>query len=415
MSNGFSCMICGGALIIQSSEVAVCENCGMKHSVESLRASMSTSQATTTPAPAPTPASSSTTVMVSSAIAGLVQMAKSSFESGDYSKAASYSENILLKDRTIVEPWYWKIVALLQQNHENNTLVAAGYFADACKAVSDKGRLTELLLESFRKASFYSSTTVPVVSKLLEGDCGVAEAFLFEALKLGKKTVDKRLDDCLSRVKEYRDGHPLYGQLIRDGWNRQAPEMKVRAEVLESIWNKFSEIFPIEKPVLEIIQVIGSFVENGKHYLEYKDWWLTDDKIKRVGEKAAKAMDEKKSRVAAEYWNAHPEERLALEETINRAEEKLEEVKGRLNNLDSAKKLKNLEEELLLARTAYGALGALQFKRKKELVALIENLEYEVLEAKKLLDHDLERINRKIAEIENNIQVLKNKRDFLEA
>lgn len=137
-----TCDICGGRLKMRKGKTAVCESCGMEHSVERVREKIQEVKGT---------------VHVDSAhlIENFLQIAKDAYSTGNYAEAERYCNKVLENDASHVEASVIKGKAIGGQSNLSNFRFreVAICFANAVNSADDdlKESINNDVQEGFRK------------------------------------------------------------------------------------------------------------------------------------------------------------------------------------------------------------------------------------------------------------------------
>lgn len=146
-----TCDICGGRLKIGKGKIAICENCGMEHSVERVREKIQEVKGT---------------VHVDSAhlIENFLSMAQDAFSTENYAEAENYCNKVLENDSLHVEALFLKGKAVGWQSSLSNFRFneAAKCFANAIISIGNddlKKSLNDEIQDEYRKLSTALVTT----------------------------------------------------------------------------------------------------------------------------------------------------------------------------------------------------------------------------------------------------------------
>ncbi len=410
MANGFKCIICGGKLVIQNTKVAVCENCGMEHSVESLRESMGTQN----PAPASTPATSNVNYD------NLFRMAKSAYESKDYKSALDYADQILMKDIKCADAWLWKIGSLVMSVNEYSKEFssAAGYFADACNQIIDSTHKTifiKKITKVFLEKAVLNEQTADTAQALARGNTETATAYVDKALAKATACLIDITKHCMRTTEDYSSRDYRVGDyyvLICETWNTYIGSYRRNMEEIKRIWSLCGQNCRISVSVYNYTKAVDNFITSGYKYLNSGEISKVKDSVSSVMRSVTTFYEKEKAENEAAYWAARPGEKERLDKEIAQTEKELRETEKKLNSLGTAEKIEDIERRISYAKTELAVLSAIRFKRKRELTEYIALLERELKEVTDRHNNEALPLAQKYGSLKYRLEELKSKRNI---
>lgn len=359
-----TCEMCGSTDLIKQDGVFVCQSCGCKYSVEEARKMMIEGTVEVTG-----------TVRVDDSeakkeqIHNYFQMAQSAYDSQDYEGAVGYYDRILEIDANNFEAWRLKTKAAAEGSTIQN------YKEKIPSAIIAAKRAVELAPDINKyeiSANLYSEIKSQIQSVFKKAkptlhNISLEEAFdfvhnimvqwqsaLLDIPCLGKSLMESEINDC-----EKLESDSATANLFRG------------ASMLKNKNNRYYAT--IRTALSEKIKMEGAREE------EFKA-------------NAKAAADSKR----AAYWNAHADEKMALDQRKAEAEAKKVALEAELEALPELARKKEINEKIATLRSEQERLGLFKMKEKKALQAKIDEMKTSLLTIEKSLAEKTSPIQEKI-------------------
>ena len=411
MAQELTCFVCGGKLVIRSKEGAVCSNCSMEYSLEALRESMNGGAG----------APSAPVSVGGKKVDDMKYMAGSAYNNGEYDKAITLCDEILMIDRKDPEVWYWKIASTSKRES------AAGYFADACKQIEDgdkKAKFMKDVMALFNKEISFREETVKIAEKLYTIDHKLAEDYLNDAFDHIYPPTEKSCATHLKDIKEYNEkgsSYASYYMLAGKDWNNCAAFMMIpHLKLLEMIVKGFGEKCAIcvkAKKLLDLLEKTSAEAEKyvgGNSY--FKD---INPKISSIKsylnhlvelERERVRLEETKKRAQSikKQWDADPSLREKELNKLADAKHAIEIAEKNKEEFETKRtaECKELDGQITMWEYRLSKLPFYKFKDKKEIREKLYQLWDQTRRTK-------DQYNAKIKKCEAEIEKEQNKIDSI--
>lgn len=440
-----TCDLCGGSLEMKNGS-AVCQDCGLTYSMETLREKMGKPAQTPAEAPVSAAVATSTVRDASAHHTNLLNLAVLEFNNKNYAKAISTCDQVLASDYANKDAWQLKI---------RSSNVKAGVGAYQAYYASQQTKEGREQAVSFGKSHFASQ-------KL--GDIDDQKALLTVFPELANEVANKSIENSLSemnkKISEIRSGQD-WEKRNKPSSEHQENEktMEARTKISDRIrwlddylryieaYHSFSKLenSDIDANLIAYCDAIVTWIDlvldfkrwegeyhhretvsvyTTKYYYhkykliplfydtswEYGACMRTKTAIKTVRSEAARRNETKiAQRVAAEnkriadYWLSHPEEKQELDAAKAELEEKVNKLRKNFKTSEEVLLVKALEEELESLQTQRNSLGLFSFKEKKVLNEQISSKETEIMRAKKICEELEYQNNNQIKDLQSKI------------
>ena len=444
------CDLCGGSLEMKNGS-AVCQNCGLTYSIETLREKMGK----TAQAPATTTAHAKTTEVDSAQYTNLMNLAVSEFNGKNYEKAIAICDQVLASDYSNKDAWQIKIRSsnveaaiaayqayyASQQTEESRAQSASfgmSYFStqkmaniEAQKALlavfpvlanqhannsilnrlsGMKDNISEITAaQNWEKSHKPSSDcqenekTIQLRGKLcdrlrwVDGDIGCVEDYHSFSILENSDINESLITYCDALVK--------WMTLIKDfkRWDGEYHHRETSGYSTTCYYHNY--------------KLIPLFYDTSWEYCACDRYIKSINAIrnsvaKQNAAKIAQRAAEERKRVTA-YWAAHPKEKQELETARAALEKQISHLKEAFRNSEEVRLMNTLEDNLKQLQTQRTSLGLFSFKEKKALNAQIDTKEIEIKLAKKKCDEIEHQKNNQIKELKLKIQKINDRLNLI--
>ena len=406
---GIQCTICGGSLTMNGNNKAVCDQCGMQYSMDSLR-----KQAENTAVPSRT-----SSPQVNETV-NLLRLAKTALSSKKYQEVERICQQILSSDYKNKDAWELRISAISHSpnisefvnyvQEYTNILATPSQQQEAKKHISNS--INNLLLGYYdylesaaQLKRLYPELAEKMACRLIDSCIECTDSYHQEIQQGLKKERDHRPSETSASNAEFLSVRNSIGV-----WHRH----------LEQFYEKLERITPlcrltgtqklqllcdkVDKLLKELSTakewngtfktydyVSGMKFPRYTHSLElvYPNMKSSFKDLYEGVKKSNTFISRNLSRFEAEYekalklkmdkyWQEHPQEHTQLLEEKKHLEQKLSDLKKKANIESYAAQRSELQKKISLLEFDLSKAGAFAFKAKKNLRYSIENLNKEL-------------------------------------
>lgn len=437
-----TCDLCGGSLEMKNGN-AVCVNCGLSYSMETLREKINKPNSAEPPKPAP-----DKTPVASASYTNLLNLATLEFNNKNHKKVIDICDQVLASDYANKDAWQLKI--------RSSDVVAAASAYQAYLA-AQQNEADRALAAAFGKSYFgslevFQEADLVAIFKIFPE---IANAFANKNLKNATSSVNEKITEIKAAQNWEKNNKPssahqnnekTYGLRTKYSdhlrWfdvgfaERYSSFAAMKgSDVDENLAAYCSAVLTWLDLIVDFKYWDGEFhhretvsVYTTKYYyhkyklipLFYDTSWeygacnrfkaavtkIHSSVSKQLQEKAAKRKEEQERQIKKrkeEYWAAHPEEKQQLQQEKADLSKQIDLVRAEFKESAEVKLLKESEEALTRLKQQLGALGAFKFKEKKALNAQIKDQELALASAQKALDECEYRKNNQIKELKSRI------------
>lgn len=460
-----TCEVCGSNELMKQDGIFVCQVCGCKYSLEDVKKMMVEGVVEVT---------GTVKVDNSSAINNYLNMAKNARDAGNNKEAEDYCNKIIELDVTNSEAWYMKGCAVGWQSTLAKSRIpeSINAFTNAIENCPEEGKeklktdckdqldsINNAIL-SLRAKAFKSNPNQNDVNGLRGNFYQINSSTAFckkfeipmtglECLTFGR-TVNTGLCDAwdVTQDKFYKnnEGHPVKfawdtfhteGDALIAGFDQILAFLGTtydRSEINGLIIQIYKNKIVLQEALIKSCSYKITFNNGYKQYVE--DWSFTEkakgirrDQIKEWNNKISEVQTtgERKVIEAAQkrkedYWDAHKEEKEALEKEKQTLEQERNGLKTQKDALDkereevpTSKAVKDIQTRIDALSKEKNGLGLFKSKEKKELQAQIEALEAQMSKHKASMEAEQAEVDKRIApvasrmsEIDKRLSVIRN-------
>lgn len=432
------CDLCGGKLVMGAGGIAVCDSCGMEHSIDRMKEKVQEIKGTIR-------------VDNSHMIKNYLEMAQSAKDAGNNAEAETYCNKIIEIEPTNYKAWMLKGEAAAWQSSLQNSRVGEGVAAfikainNAPEDVKDElveeatGQIKNLSVamislrtERFAKwpdeeeangfisditsilntvAAFLSQTGALI--PLSEIMAPIATLINQSVVQAWQNVIWPDYNGDPNDSDERAGKYEWQNFIQRVGYCTSLVENAISLcdEDDEDDIQRYENLIFINKAAIESCAWDYDINDWGKSW--YKEWMLSDEAINVRRElirdyeakiKTIKNAKEQKEKEAAQnrfdaYWVEHADEKANLEIEKATIEEQISALQVEINNIPGSAEKENIQGRINTLTAEKSSLGLFKGKEKK---AVQEKIDVTNLELKKVID----RMDVAKEEIEKKIDLL---------
>lgn len=432
------CDLCGGKLVMGAGGIAVCDSCGMEHSIDRMKEKVQEIKGTIR-------------VDNSHMIKNYLEMAQSAKDAGNNAEAETYCNKIIEIEPTNYKAWMLKGEAAAWQSSLQNSRVGEGVAAfikainNAPEDVKDElveeatGQIKNLSVamislrtERFAKwpdeeeangfisditsilntvAAFLSQTGALI--PLSEIMAPIATLINQSVVQAWQNVIWPDYNGDPNDSDERAGKYEWQNFIQRVGYCTSLVENAISLcdEDDEDDIQRYENLIFINKAAIESCAWDYDINDWGKSW--YKEWMLSDEAINVRRElirdyeakiKTIKNAKEQKEKEAAQnrfyaYWVEHADEKANLEIEKATIEEQISALQVEINNIPGSAEKENIQGRINTLTAEKSSLGLFKGKEKK---AVQEKIDATNLELKKVID----RMDVAKEEIEKKIDLL---------
>ena len=432
------CDLCGGKLVMGAGGIAVCDSCGMEHSIDRMKEKVQEIKGTIR-------------VDNSHMIKNYLEMAQSAKDAGNNAEAETYCNKIIEIEPTNYKAWMLKGEAAAWQSSLQNSRVGEGVAAfikainNAPEDVKDElveeatGQIKNLSVamislrtERFAKwpdeeeangfisditsilntvAAFLSQTGALI--PLSEIMAPIATLINQSVVQAWQNVIWPDYNGDPNDSDERAGKYEWQNFIQRVGYCTSLVENAISLcdEDDEDDIQRYENLIFINKAAIESCASDYDINDWGKSW--YKEWMLSDEAINVRRElirdyeakiKTIKNAKEQKEKEAAQnrfdaYWVEHADEKANLEIEKATIEEQISALQVEINNIPGSAEKENIQGRINTLTAEKSSLGLFKGKEKK---AVQEKIDATNLELKKVID----RMDVAKEEIEKKIDLL---------
>ena len=432
------CDLCGGKLVMGAGGIAVCDSCGMEHSIDRMKEKVQEIKGTIR-------------VDNSHMIKNYLEMAQSAKDAGNNAEAETYCNKIIEIEPTNYKAWMLKGEAAAWQSSLQNSRVGEGVAAfikainNAPEDVKDElveeatGQIKNLSVamislrtERFAKwpdeeeangfisditsilntvAAFLSQTGALI--PLSEIMAQIATLINQSVVQAWQNVIWPDYNGDPNDSDERAGKYEWQNFIQRVGYCTSLVENAISLcdEDDEDDIQRYENLIFINKAAIESCAWDYDINDWGKSW--YKEWMLSDEAINVRRElirdyeakiKTIKNAKEQKEKEAAQnrfdaYWVEHADEKANLEIEKATIEEQISALQVEINNIPGSAEKENIQGRINTLTAEKSSLGLFKGKEKK---AVQEKIDATNLELKKVID----RMDVAKEEIEKKIDLL---------
>ena len=432
------CDLCGGKLVMGAGGIAVCDSCGMEHSIDRMKEKVQEIKGTIR-------------VDNSHMIKNYLEMAQSAKDAGNNAEAETYCNKIIEIEPTNYKAWMLKGEAAAWQSSLQNSRVGEGVAAfikainNAPEDVKDElveeatGQIKNLSVamislrtERFAKwpdeeeangfisditsilntvAAFLSQTGALI--PLSEIMAPIATLINQSVVQAWQNVIWPDYNGDPNDSDEKAGKYEWQNFIQRVGYCTSLVENAISLcdEDDEDDIQRYENLIFINKAAIESCAWDYDINDWGKSW--YKEWMLSDEAINVRRElirdyeakiKTIKNAKEQKEKEAAQnrfdaYWVEHADEKANLEIEKATIEEQISALQVEINNIPGSAEKENIQGRINTLTAEKSSLGLFKGKEKK---AVQEKIDATNLELKKVID----RMDVAKEEIEKKIDLL---------
>lgn len=437
------CDICGGKLIIGAGGIAVCNSCGMEHSVDRMKEKVQEIKGTVQ-------------IDNSHMVENYLKMAQSAKDVGNHSEAESYCNKIIEIEPTNYKAWMLKGVSAAWQSSLQKSRVDEGVaaFVKAINNAPDEER-KDLVEEAKEQIKNLAIAMISLRADRFAKwpDKEEADGFMSDITSILKTVVAFLfqtgdaipLSEIMTPVANYIDQSVVqaWRNVIWPDYNGDPNDSEDRPRKYE--WENFIKrvgyCTSLEEKAISLCDVDDK--EDIQRYKNlifihqaaidscswtfrfnqwgekrwYKDWMLTDEaknsrrnlicnykeKIKEIKENIEKKEKEEAKKRFDDYWFEHADEKTALETERATLQDKIVSLQNDISSILEDTEKKNIQERIDTLNMEKRSLGLFKVKEKKVVQEKIDAVNLELKKVDDRIDAAKKEIEKKIVPLQQRI------------